>query len=53
MADTDTSGLYYEHITILNDDSSIVSKWSFILIDDSRVIINDRHRFIIQATDSS
>jgi len=44
------SGLYYEHMTIINDDSSVVSKWSFKLIDDPRVVIYERHRFIIQAT---
>ncbi len=43
-------GLYYKHVMIVNDDSSIVSKWGFKLIDDPRVIIYDRHRFIIQAT---
>ncbi len=46
----EASGLYYKHVTIVNDDSSIVSKWSFKLIDDPRVIIYDHHRFIIQAT---
>ncbi len=45
-----SSGLYYKHKTIVNDDSSIVSERSFKLIDDPRVIIYDRHRFIIQAT---
>jgi len=44
------SGLYYKHVTSVNDDSSVVSKWSFKLIDDPRVIIYDCHRFIIQAT---
>jgi hypothetical protein len=44
-------GLYYKHVTIVNDDSSIVSKWSIKLIDDPSVIIYDRHRFLIQATD--
>ncbi len=44
-------GLHYKHVTIVNDDSSLVSKWSFNLGDDPRVIINDRHMFIIQATD--
>ncbi len=34
-------GLYYKHVTIVNDDSSAVSKWSFKLIDDPRVIIYD------------
>jgi hypothetical protein len=36
-------------INIINDDSSIVTKWSFKLSDDLRVIIYDRHMFIIQA----
>jgi hypothetical protein len=39
-----------KHVMIVNDDSSIVSNWSFKLIDDARVIIYDRNRFIIQAT---
>ncbi len=43
-------GLYYKHVTIVINDSSVISKWSFKLIDDPRVIIYDRHRFIIQAT---
>ncbi len=41
--------LYYKHVTIINDNSSIISKWSFKLIDDPRVIIYDCHRFILQA----
>jgi hypothetical protein len=45
----DTSGLYYNHVTIVNDDSSVVSHRSFKLIDDPRVVIYDRHWFIIQA----
>ncbi len=46
-----TCGLYYKHVTIVNDDSSvIISKWSFKLIDNPRVVIYDRNRFIIQAT---
>ncbi len=47
------SGLYYKHVTIVNDDSSVISKWSFKLIDDLRVVIYDCHRFILQATGSS
>ncbi len=35
---------------IIDDDSSVISKWSFKLIDNPRVIIYDHHRFIIQAT---
>ncbi len=44
-----SSGLYYKHVTIVNDDSSIVRKWSFKLSDDPRVFLYDRHRFIIHA----
>ncbi len=44
-------GLYYKHVTIVNDDSSVINKWSFKLIDDPRIVIYDRHKFIIQATD--
>ncbi len=44
------SGLYYIHVTIINDDSSVINKWSFKLIDDARVVIYDRNKFIIQAT---
>jgi hypothetical protein len=35
---------------IINDDSSIVSKGSFKLSDDPRVVNDDCHRFIVQAT---
>jgi len=45
-----TCGLYYKHITIINDDSSVISKWHLSLIDDARVVIYDRSMFIIQAT---
>ncbi len=37
-------------MTIVNDDSSIINKRSFKVIDDPRVIISDCNRFIIQAT---
>ncbi len=37
-------------MTIVNDDSSIVIKWCFKLIDDTRGLIYDRHMFIVQAT---
>jgi hypothetical protein len=36
-------------VMIVNDDSSIISKWSFKLIDDPRVTIYDHHRFIREA----
>jgi hypothetical protein len=35
---------------IVNDNSSVVSEQSFLLIDDARGLIYDRHLFIIQAT---
>jgi hypothetical protein len=44
------SGLYNKHVTIVNNDSSIVSKWSFKLMDDARVVIYNHNMFIIQAT---
>ncbi len=43
-------GLYYEHITIINYDSSIINKFGTSLTGDARVIIYDRHMFIVQAT---
>ncbi len=35
----------------INDDSSIINKWSLKLIDNPRVVIYDRHMFIVQATE--
>ncbi len=45
------SGLYYQHMMIINYDSSVVIKWSFKLFDATRGVIYDRHMFIVQATD--
>ncbi len=45
----DTNGLYYKHVTIVIDDSSIISKWSLKFIDGARVFIYDHNMFIIQA----
>ncbi len=42
-------GLYYKHMTIVNDDSSVVSEQSVYLIDDARGVIYDLRMFIIQA----
>jgi len=42
--------LYYKPIMIVNDDSSIVNKLETSLTDDARVVIYDRHMFIVQAT---
>ncbi len=46
-----SSGLYYKHIMIVNDDSSIINMSLKSLTDDTRVIIYDRNMFIIQATE--
>jgi hypothetical protein len=43
-------GLYYKHITIVNDDSSVISMCYSSLIDDARGIIYDCNLFMIQAT---
>ncbi len=47
-----TSGLYYKHMMITNDDSSIVNKLEALLTGDARGVIHDRRMFIIQATGS-
>ncbi len=44
---------HYKHVTIVNDDSRGVIKWSFKHIDADRGVIYDRHMFIIQATDAT
>ena len=41
----DTSGLYYKYYT-----SNIFYKLEALLTDNARVIIYDRHVFIVQAT---
>ncbi len=45
------SGFYYKHMTIVNDDSSVINMWSFKLIDGPRVVTYNRHKFIMQATE--
>ncbi len=44
------SGLYYKHMMIINYASSIDNKLGALLTDDARVIIYNRHVFIVQAT---
>ncbi len=44
------SGLYYKPMTIVNDDSRVINKLEPSLTDDTRVIIYERHMFIVQAT---
>jgi hypothetical protein len=36
---------------IVNDDSGVITKLEISLNDDARVVIYDRHMFIVQATD--
>ncbi len=48
-----SSGLYYKPMTIVNDDARVVNKLEASLIDDTRVVIYDRHMFIVQATGMS
>ncbi len=48
--DTDTCGLYYKHMMIVNYASSVVNKLEALLADDARVFIYDCHVFIVQAT---
>jgi hypothetical protein len=43
-------GLYYKHVTIVNYASIGVNKLRVSLNDEARVIIYDRHMFIVQAT---
>ncbi len=38
---------------IVNDDSRVVNKLETSLTDDTRVVIYDRHMFIVQATEYS
>jgi hypothetical protein len=46
----DICGMYYKPITIVNDDSCIITKLETSLIDDATVIIYNCHMFIAQAT---
>ncbi len=43
-------GLYHKHVMIVNYTSSGVNKLKASINDDARVIIFDRHMFIVQAT---
>ncbi len=48
-----SSGLYYKHVTIINDNTSVINKVEASLTDNARVIIYDCHMFIVQAPDQS
>ncbi len=41
-------GLYYKHLMIINYASSSINKLRASLNDDARVVIFDRHMFIVQ-----
>ena len=43
------SGLYYKHITSVNDDSSVVNQFEASLTGEARVVIYNRHMFKVQA----
>ncbi len=43
-------GLYYKPMTSINDDARIINKLDALLTEDARVVIYDRHMFIVQAT---
>jgi hypothetical protein len=47
----ETSGLYYKPMTIVNDDSRVVNKLEASPTDEARVVIYNRHKFIVQATE--
>ncbi len=47
---TSICGLYYKPIVIINDDSSVINMLETSVTDDARVVIYDRHRFIVEAT---
>jgi hypothetical protein len=44
------SGLYYKPMMIAYDDARVVYKLVASLTDDTRVVIYNRHMFIVQAT---
>jgi len=47
---SETSGLYYKRTMIVNYVSRTINKLGASLTDDARVVIYDRHVFIVQAT---
>ncbi len=51
LTEVDICGLYYKPVTIKNDDTSVINKLETSVNDDARVIIYDRHMFIVQATE--
>ncbi len=47
----DLPTLCYKPMTIVNDNAWVVNKLEASITDDARVVIYDRHMFIVQATD--
>ncbi len=47
---SDFNDLYYKLMMIINDDSRVVNKLEASLTDDARVVIYNRHMFIVQVT---
>ncbi len=43
-------GQYYKPMMIVNDISKVITKLETSLTDDARVVIYDRHMFIVPAT---
>ncbi len=41
---------YYKPMAIVNDDSRVVNELKTLPTDDARVVIYNRHMFIVQAT---
>ncbi len=48
--DTGASGLYCKPMTIVNSNSRVVNRLETSLTDDAKVVIYDRHMYIVQAT---
>jgi hypothetical protein len=48
-----TCGLYYKPMTIVNDDSRVITKLETSLTDDARVVIYNCHMLMVKATENS
>jgi hypothetical protein len=44
-------GLYYKPMTVVNDNSRYINKLEASLTDDNRVVIYNRHMFIVPTTE--
>jgi hypothetical protein len=52
MCSPQVCGLYNKPLMIVNDDSRVINKLETSLTDAARVVIYDRHMFIVQASGS-